>query len=107
MGLALVVLVPWTVRNAFTFHAFVPVSTNLGDTLCLDNSAGAYGGFRDLPPECSSGGGTDSPAGGEPARNSHNLHYAVPLGGPSSGSTSCGSSFAPRVLRLSQRSRRR
>jgi 4-amino-4-deoxy-L-arabinose transferase-like glycosyltransferase len=74
MSLALLVLVPWTVRNAFTFHAFVPVSTNLGDTLCLDNSAGAYGGFRDLPPECSP---PVTDAAGEPARNSHNLRYAV------------------------------
>jgi len=74
MSLALLVLVPWTVRNAFTFHAFVPVSTNLGDTLCLDNSAGAYGGFRDLPLECSQ---PVTDAAGEPARNSHNLHYAV------------------------------
>ncbi len=73
-AVALLVLVPWTIRNAFAFHAFVPVSTNLGDTLCLDNGPGAYGGFRLLPPEC------EVPVRSgyaEPARNTHNLHYAI------------------------------
>jgi 4-amino-4-deoxy-L-arabinose transferase-like glycosyltransferase len=73
-AVAIAMLVPWTLRNAFAFHAFVPVSTNLGDTLCLDNSPGAYGGFRNLPRECSQ----PVPDGyAEPARNSHNLHYAI------------------------------
>jgi 4-amino-4-deoxy-L-arabinose transferase-like glycosyltransferase len=73
-GITALMLVPWTIRNESAFHAFVPVSTNLGDTLCLDNSPGAYGGFRELPPECEIPvrDGYD-----EPARNSHNLRYAV------------------------------
>lgn len=70
---AIAMLVPWTVRNAVKFHAFIPISTNLGDTLCLDNSQGAYGGFRDLPPECSPVNDTRR----EPARNSGNLRYAI------------------------------
>ena len=39
-------LTPWTIRNANAMHAFVPVSTNLGDTACLDRSMKADGGFR-------------------------------------------------------------
>jgi 4-amino-4-deoxy-L-arabinose transferase-like glycosyltransferase len=71
VGLAM--LVPWAVRNAVKLDAFVPVSTNLGDTLCLDNSPGAYGGFRELPPECS----PVSDRRREPERNSENLRFAI------------------------------
>ncbi len=38
--------IPWTIRNARSMHAFVPSSTNMGDTLCLDRSSDAKGGFR-------------------------------------------------------------
>ncbi|MGH9113300.1 MAG: hypothetical protein ACRDZN_13555, partial [Acidimicrobiales bacterium] len=38
--------VPWTIRNAIRLDAFVPTSTNTGDTLCLDRSLDAQGGFR-------------------------------------------------------------
>jgi 4-amino-4-deoxy-L-arabinose transferase-like glycosyltransferase len=85
-GVAVLMLVPWTIRNAFAYHAFVPVSTNLGDTLCLDNSPGAYGGFRELPPECSPPAprsrvalrpGQLRTGEFEPEQNSHDLHYAV------------------------------
>lgn len=87
-GVAFLMLVPWTIRNAFAYHAFIPVSTNLGDTLCLDNAPGAYGGFRALPPECTppapirSDGfrsGTDPNRDGadEAKNNSHNLRVAV------------------------------
>jgi asparagine N-glycosylation enzyme membrane subunit Stt3 len=46
--LAVVVLlsVPWMIRNAIRMDAFVPTSTNTGDTLCLDRSLDAKGGFR-------------------------------------------------------------
>lgn len=40
------VLTPWTIRNLGAMHAFVPISTNLGDTACLDRSMNADGGFR-------------------------------------------------------------
>jgi hypothetical protein len=44
---AAVVIVPWTVRNAIEFHAFVPVATSLGNTL-----AGTYNSrsARSSPP---------------------------------------------------------
>ena len=73
LGVAVLVLVPWTIRNARALHAFVPVSTNLGDTLCLDNSPGANGSFRDLPPGCSH---QFPGASGEAKRNSFNLRVA-------------------------------
>jgi Dolichyl-phosphate-mannose-protein mannosyltransferase len=46
--LAVVVLmsVPWTIRNAIRMDAFVPMSTNTGDTLCLDRSMNATGVFH-------------------------------------------------------------
>ena len=42
----LVSLIPWTVRNAQTFDAFIPISTNLGDTVCIDRVSWANGTFR-------------------------------------------------------------
>ena len=41
-----VMMVPWTVRNAVTLGAFVPISTNLGDTVCMDRTLEANGTFR-------------------------------------------------------------
>jgi hypothetical protein len=38
--------VPWVVRNEIRMHAFIPTSTNTGDTLCLDRNLTAQGGFR-------------------------------------------------------------
>jgi 4-amino-4-deoxy-L-arabinose transferase-like glycosyltransferase len=38
--------VPWIVRNEVRMHAFIPTSTNTGDTLCLDRNSTAQGGFR-------------------------------------------------------------
>lgn len=45
---AAVVLIslPWTIRNQVQMDAFVPSSTNMGDTLCLDRNLDAKGGFR-------------------------------------------------------------
>ena len=40
------VFIPWTIRNAVRLDAFIPSSTNMGDTLCLDRNMDAYGGFR-------------------------------------------------------------
>jgi hypothetical protein len=39
------VLAPWTVRNAVVMEAFVPISTNTGDNLCMGRHPGASGGF--------------------------------------------------------------
>lgn len=44
VALALV-LVPWTIRNAVRLHAFVPLTTNTGDNLCLGFNPDANGGF--------------------------------------------------------------
>ncbi len=38
--------VPWTIRNWVQMDSFVPSSTNMGDTLCLDRNLDARGGFR-------------------------------------------------------------
>lgn len=38
--------IPWTIRNAVQLDAFIPSSTNMGDTLCLDRNLDATGGFR-------------------------------------------------------------
>ncbi len=37
---------PWTIRNAVRLDAFVPSSTNMGDTVCIDRNLDADGGFR-------------------------------------------------------------
>jgi hypothetical protein len=38
-------IVPWTVRNEVRMHAFVPLSTNTGDNLCIGHADGANGAF--------------------------------------------------------------
>jgi len=48
---ALVVILPWTIRNAVVLHTAALVSTNVGDNLCIGNHAGASGAFE-LPPAC-------------------------------------------------------
>jgi hypothetical protein len=49
VGVVVVVLVlavaPWTARNADQFDAFIPFSTNLGDTMCMSRFPGSDGGF--------------------------------------------------------------
>ncbi|HET6774845.1 MAG TPA: hypothetical protein VFH36_16130 [Acidimicrobiales bacterium] len=41
-----VAFTPWTIRNAIELDAFVPSSTNMGDTLCIDRNSEATGSFR-------------------------------------------------------------
>ncbi len=57
VGVLAVALVPWTIRNAVQLDAFVPMSTNTGDNLCIGHSPGANGGFVLCP-------GTDGPQQG-------------------------------------------
>lgn len=64
-------LVPMTVRNFGAMHAFVPISTNLGDTACIDRSMHADGGFRWAVEGCA------DPALPEPERNRENIKKAV------------------------------
>lgn len=46
VGVIVAMSVPWTIRNAVQLDAFVPSSTNMGDTLCIDRNLDAKGGFR-------------------------------------------------------------
>lgn len=43
---AVAVIAPWTIRNAVRMDAFVPISTNTGDNLCMSRQPGATGGFK-------------------------------------------------------------
>jgi hypothetical protein len=44
-GLAALIVLPWTVRNALVMDAFVPVSTNSGVNLWIGNNPDAYGSW--------------------------------------------------------------
>jgi 4-amino-4-deoxy-L-arabinose transferase-like glycosyltransferase len=44
VGVAACIL-PWTARNAIRLDAFVPISTNTGDNLCIGHAEGATGAF--------------------------------------------------------------
>ena len=51
LGIAALVVLPWTVRNAIELHAFVPVSTQTGLALAGQyNDVSAANGARWLPP---------------------------------------------------------
>ena len=65
-------MVPWTIRNAIRMDAFVPTSTNTGDTLCLDRFDGANGGFRWADHE-----GCADPTLPEVPRNSESTRMAI------------------------------
>jgi 4-amino-4-deoxy-L-arabinose transferase-like glycosyltransferase len=65
-------MVPWTIRNLGALDAFVPVSTNLGDTLCIDRTLDANGTFRFAEHE-----GCADPSLPEPERNQANIRKAA------------------------------
>lgn len=44
LAAVVIVLTPWTIRNYQAVDAFVPISTNLGDTVCISRTPGAFGG---------------------------------------------------------------
>jgi hypothetical protein len=44
LGIAVVVIAPWTIRNAVKFHTFVPVSNNAGTLVDGANCDATYGG---------------------------------------------------------------
>jgi len=46
LGVAIVLLVPWTIRNAVKFHAFVPVSNNAATLVDGANCDVTYGGTQ-------------------------------------------------------------
>ncbi|CAN5839896.1 hypothetical protein BH23ACT2_BH23ACT2_04640 [soil metagenome] len=47
-------IAPWTVRNAVRMDAFVPISTNTGENLCIGHAPGATGAFVS-PAACDTG----------------------------------------------------
>lgn len=50
LGLGVLLMVaPWTIRNAVVLDGFVPVSTNTGDNLCMGFNPDATGGFMAAP----------------------------------------------------------
>ncbi len=65
-------LVPWTIRNLDAMDAFVPISTNLGDTACIDRSTDADGGFRWAGHD-----GCADPSLPEAERNRENIGKAI------------------------------
>ena len=65
-------LVPWTLRNQRAMGAALPFSSNTGDTVCLDRSLDAEGGFRFADHE-----GCADPDLGEVARNAESTRLAV------------------------------
>ena len=74
------VIAPWTIRNAVRMDAFVIISTNLGDNLCMGHYEGARGHFS-LPERCFDNeeyAGLDRPAF-EVARNNDNIRKAIPF----------------------------
>jgi 4-amino-4-deoxy-L-arabinose transferase-like glycosyltransferase len=45
LAAAVLTIAPWTVRNAITMDAFIPISSNTGDDLCIGHNPGANGAF--------------------------------------------------------------
>jgi 4-amino-4-deoxy-L-arabinose transferase-like glycosyltransferase len=67
-----VMFTPWTIRNSARFNQFIPSSTNMGDTLCIDRSDSATGAFQWSIHE-----GCVEPTLNEAARNRGNTRKAV------------------------------
>ena len=55
-AVVIALIAPWTVRNALRMDAFIPISTNTGDNLCIGHHPGAGGAFE-LTESCNSGEG--------------------------------------------------
>lgn len=65
LGIGALCVMPWTIRNAVRLDAFVPISTNTGDNLCMGHGPGATGGFRIGLDECATGTGVQDGLEGE------------------------------------------
>ena len=75
-AVAVAVSLPWVARNAVVLDAFVPTSTNTGDTLCIDHHDAGTGRFA-FPAHCFAGL-DDVPADRlEVERNERNLADAI------------------------------
>jgi hypothetical protein len=75
VGVVAVVLTPWFLRNLREMDAPIVVSTNLGDTLCIDHRPGPTGKFA-WDPYCFPDHGV-SPAREEVVRNDDNIDRAI------------------------------
>jgi 4-amino-4-deoxy-L-arabinose transferase-like glycosyltransferase len=71
----LLVLAPWVARNQRELGT-TSLSTNMGDTLCLDHRVGALGYFS-FPPECFAGFDDVAPADLEQVRNRKDTRRAL------------------------------
>ena len=76
VGVALLCLAPWTVRNLVRMDAFVPLSTNTGDNLCIGHAPTAGGGF-DQPVECMTGTGVQGGIEDEVSSNDEKTRRAL------------------------------
>ena len=56
LGIVIAMVLPWTIRNEVRMHAFIPLSTNTGDNLCIGHNPKARRGLR-VVRECNSGQG--------------------------------------------------
>jgi 4-amino-4-deoxy-L-arabinose transferase-like glycosyltransferase len=72
----LVVLTPWIIRNAVQLDAFVPLSTNTGDNLCMGFNDDASGGFM-VAEDCETGEFYVDGPGAEVRRDGENRAAAL------------------------------
>jgi hypothetical protein len=75
-AIVVAVQLPWVVRNAVVLDAFVPTSTNAGDTLCIDHRDGGIGAFT-FADECFEGLDDVPPDRIEVERNARNTREAI------------------------------
>jgi 4-amino-4-deoxy-L-arabinose transferase-like glycosyltransferase len=72
----LVVMAPWTIRNAVVMHAFLPIGSTTGDNLCIGNYPDAEGHFA-LPDWCFAKQSKDARPKFETDRNTRLTHRAL------------------------------
>jgi Dolichyl-phosphate-mannose-protein mannosyltransferase len=70
---------PWTIRNEVRLHAFVPVSTGIGPTVCVSRNVEATGGLDNgiIERHCQPEGHYASPAAFDVAANSYATRRAI------------------------------
>jgi len=78
-GIGVLCVLPWTARNAVRMDAFVPLSTNTGDNLCIGHGPGATGGFRLAEDECATGTGVQDGTEGELRNDEEKTRTALRL----------------------------
>lgn len=76
LGSAVLVILPWTIRNVITMDSPVLISANLGDNLCIGYNDDATGGFVLLPDECNQHNGVQRPRF-EIVRQSDNIGHSL------------------------------